>query len=103
MIAWLWVNRGLSGSLLMAALIAAAAVYMMSLRADNAALSIRITEAERRAAEATEGAERVKRQAEALIASRDAAAVEYGDAFERIQSATDACLDQPIPAELLDQ
>ncbi|MBO9454644.1 hypothetical protein J7376_12140 [Paracoccus sp. R12_1] len=103
MISWLWINRGLSGSLLLAALVAAAAVYVISLRADNAALSIRVTDAESRAADAVDGAERIRRQAEALVASKDAAAAEYAEALDRIRRAQDACLDQPIPAELLDK
>lgn len=46
MISWLWINRGLSGSLLLAALVAAAAVYVMSLRSDNAALIADLVAAE---------------------------------------------------------
>lgn len=87
----------------MAALVAAAAIYVMGLRADNSALSVRVADAERRATEAVDGAERVRKQAEALIASRDAASAEYADALDRIRSAADACLDQPLPIELLDK
>lgn len=103
MIAWLWVNRGLSGSILLAALITSAAVYVMSLRADNAALSADLADAQAKAASATAGAERIKAQAEALLKSQDAAAAEHADALARIRAAADVCLDQPIPAELLDR
>jgi hypothetical protein len=103
MISWLWINRGLSGSMLLAALVASAAIYVMSLRADNAALGASLAAAQAQAASAVEGAEQIKRQAEALMASRDAAAAEYADALDRIRSAADACLDQPLPAELLDR
>lgn len=89
--------------MLLAALVAAAAVYVMSLRADNASLSVRIGDAEKRATEAVDGAARIRRQAETLIASRDAAAAEHADALDRIRRAADACLDQPLPLELLDQ
>ncbi|UFM66811.1 hypothetical protein LOS78_12830 [Paracoccus sp. MA] len=103
MINWLWINRGLSGSVLLAALIAAAAVYVMTLRADNAALAAGLAAAEARASSAAAGAERIRIQAEALIASREAAAAEYSDTLDRIRAAADACLDQPLPGELLDR
>ena len=103
MISWMWINRGLSGSLLLAALVTAAAVYVMSLRADNAELKAGLAAAEARAASAVEGAERIRQQAEALMASKDAAAAEYADALDRIRAAADACLDQRLPLELLDR
>lgn len=103
MISWLWINRGLSGSLLLAALVTAAAVYVMSLRSSNADLSADLADAEARAASAVEWAERIRIQAEALLKSRDVAAAEYADALDRIRSAADACLDQPIPMQLLDK
>lgn len=46
MMAWLWVNRGLSGSLLLAALVATAAIYVMSLRSSNADLAAELAAAE---------------------------------------------------------
>lgn len=102
-LAMIWSNRHAVAALSIAAVSMAAAVYVMTLRSDNAALSVMVMDAERRAAEAVDGAERIQRQAERLIASRDAAAAEYADALARIRSAADACLDQPLPIELLDE
>lgn len=102
-LAIIWSNRHAVAALSTAAVSMAAAVYVMTLRLDNAALSVRVVDAERRAEEAVDGAERVRRQAEALIASKDATAAEHADALERIRSAADACLDQPLPAELFDR
>lgn len=102
-LALIWSNRHAVAALSTAEVAMAAAVCVMTLRADNAALSFQIKEAERLAEEAEDGAERIRRQAEALMKSQYAAAAERADALERIRSATDACLDQPIPAELLDR
>lgn len=99
----IWSNRHAVAALSLAAVSMAAAVYVMTLRSDKAALSVMIMDAERRAAEAVDGAERIRKQSEALIASRDAAAVEYAGALDRIRKAADACLDQPIPVELFDR
>lgn len=47
-------------------------------------------------------AERAVKDAEALIASRDAAADSYRTSLEMISASKDACLDERIPSELID-
>lgn len=95
-------NFRIFGALGIAAVAVAACVYVMSLQHSLA----RAREDIERAAELVDAyksaSETAVRQAAALDASRDAAEADRRAAEDRVREADDACLDAPLPTEILD-
>ena len=88
--------------LAIAALLAAGFGYVTKLRADVREARAEAVSARSERDTALEAAENMKRQAEALAESERAASEALADRLSRIGRARDVCLDERLPAELLD-
>lgn len=95
-------NLRIFGALGIAAAVATAWVYVMSLQHSLARAREDIEKAEGLVAAYKAASETAVRQAAALDASREAAEADRRSAEDRVRAAEDACLDVPLPAGLLD-
>lgn len=102
MISALFINRGLVAALLLAAIAAGGIWYVGSLRHRVDELTTQLQDETDRADAAAAVADKMADRIEQLIADRDAAHADHLDDLARIDSARDACLEQTLPLELLD-
>ncbi|MEA5159957.1 hypothetical protein U5903_04135 [Cereibacter johrii] len=77
-------------------------LYTQGLRRDVQVARADAARAEARAGALSEAAEKVRRQARALEASRAQLAEDRQVEEGRIRAAAGECLDEPLPADLLD-
>lgn len=95
-------NMRIFGVLGIAAAVAAAWVYVMSLQQSLTRARADIERAAGLVDAYKSASETAVRRAAALDASREAAEADRRSAEDRVRAAQDSCLDQPLPAELLD-
>lgn len=95
-------NMRIFGALGIAAAVAAAWVYVMSLQQSLMHARADIERAEKMVDAYKSASETAVRQAAALDASREAAEADRRSAEDRVRAAQDSCLDLPLPAGLLD-
>lgn len=95
-------NMRIFGALGIAAVVAAAWVYVMSLQHSLTRARADIERASELVSAYKAASETAVRQAAALDASREAAEADRRTAEDKVRTAQDSCLDQPLPAGLLD-
>lgn len=87
---------------LLAAVVVSGFAYIAKLRSDVSEARASRDFAEGQLIAASRAVEQMSRQAEALVESERAATKELQERLRRIGRAHDACLDETLPAELLD-
>jgi len=95
-------NMRIFGALGVAAALVAAWIYVMSLQQSLTRARADIERASELVDAYKSASETAVRQAAALDASREAAEADRRTAEDKVRTAQDSCLDQPLPAGLLD-
>jgi hypothetical protein len=94
------VTRYLRAAGLASAIALAALAWSQTRRVDS--LKAAVSAAEERVGEMEEAARKMARQAAELQVARDSARDQFEMMSSKVAQASDACLDRPLPAGLLD-